>query len=188
MTCSVSAIPMRLPNIDLSPHRRLTALVNAESLPRESPAVYVIEDAHWIDEVSEAMIAEFLTVTPQAPPLALVAYRPEYQRCVDPGARRTDLALAPPRATERELITRVGGGRTVGGRCSLNGSPSRPPVTHSSLRRSCAIWPNAVSSSASAGAYVCGPNTVDEVRVPATVQGHHRRAHRSAGAQVQNEH
>ena len=49
-----------LPNIDPDARRRrLTALVKAEALSRESPAVYVIEDAHWIDEVSESMLAEF---------------------------------------------------------------------------------------------------------------------------------
>ena len=59
--------------------RRLTALVNAASLARETPAVYVVEDAHWIDEVSESMLADFLTVIPQTPSLALVTYRPEYE-------------------------------------------------------------------------------------------------------------
>ena len=47
--------------------RRLTALVNAASLARQTPAVFVIEDAHWIDEVSESMFTEFLTVIPQTP-------------------------------------------------------------------------------------------------------------------------
>ena len=52
-----------LPKIDPDARRRrLTALVNAASLARKSPAVYVIEDAHWIDEVSESMLTEFLTV------------------------------------------------------------------------------------------------------------------------------
>jgi predicted ATPase len=41
--------------------------VNAASLVREAPALYVIEDAHWIDEVSESLLAEFLTVIPQTP-------------------------------------------------------------------------------------------------------------------------
>src|ERR1700730_12575221 len=36
--------------------RRLTALVNAASLARQAPAVYVVEDVHWIDEVSESMV------------------------------------------------------------------------------------------------------------------------------------
>jgi class 3 adenylate cyclase len=64
---------VELPKIDPDARRRrLTALVNAASLARETPAVYVIEDAHWIDEVSESMLAEFLTVIPQTPSLVLV--------------------------------------------------------------------------------------------------------------------
>jgi predicted ATPase len=54
----------------------LTALVNTASLARETPAVFVIEDVHWIDEVSESMLADFLTVIPQTPSLVLITYRP----------------------------------------------------------------------------------------------------------------
>ena len=79
---------VELPKIDPDARRRrLTALVNAASLARETPAVYVVEDAHWIDEVSESMLAEFLTVIPQTPSLVLVTYRPEYRGRVEPGAR-----------------------------------------------------------------------------------------------------
>ena len=53
--------------------------MNAATLARETPAVYVVEDAHWIDEVSESMLADFFTVIPQTPSLVLVTYRPEYQ-------------------------------------------------------------------------------------------------------------
>ena len=54
-----------LPAVDPDARRRrLTALVNAASLAREARAVYVVEDAHWIDEVSESMLADFLTVIP----------------------------------------------------------------------------------------------------------------------------
>src|SRR6185295_16502837 len=67
-----------LPQIDPDARRRrLTALVNAASLARETPAVYVVEDAHWIDEVCESMLTEFLMVVPQSPSLVLVSYRPE---------------------------------------------------------------------------------------------------------------
>jgi predicted ATPase len=62
-----------LPRIDPDARRRrLTALVNAASLARETPALYVVEDAHWIDEVSESMLAEFLTVIPQTPSMVLL--------------------------------------------------------------------------------------------------------------------
>ena len=78
---------VELPKIDPDARRRrLTALVNAASLARQAPAVYVIEDAHWIDEVSESMLADFVTVIPQTPSLVLVTYRPEYRGRVDPGA------------------------------------------------------------------------------------------------------
>ena len=47
--------------------------------PHRTPAVYVIEDVHWIDEVSESLLAEFVTVIPQTPSLVLFTYRPEYR-------------------------------------------------------------------------------------------------------------
>ena len=92
MTCWASPTRMLpLPAIDPDARRRrLTALVNAASLARETPAVYVVEDAHWIDEVSESMLADFFTVIPQTPSLVLVTYRPEYRGRADAGARCTD--------------------------------------------------------------------------------------------------
>jgi adenylate cyclase len=58
--------------------RRLTALINAGSAARTEPAVYVVEDAHWIDEASESMLTDFMAVIPQTPALMLITYRPEY--------------------------------------------------------------------------------------------------------------
>jgi class 3 adenylate cyclase len=52
-----------LPNIDPDARRRrLTALINSVSLARTEPALYIIEDVHWIDEVSESMFTDFLSV------------------------------------------------------------------------------------------------------------------------------
>ena len=87
---------VELPKIDPDARRRrLTALVNATSLARKAPLVYVIEDVHWIDEVSESMLAEFLTVIPQTHSLVLISYRPEYRGALSrvPGAQ--SIALAP---------------------------------------------------------------------------------------------
>ncbi|MGO9352047.1 MAG: adenylate/guanylate cyclase domain-containing protein [Mycobacterium sp.] len=75
--------------------RRLTALLNAASLARQTPAVYVVEDAHWIDEVSESMITDFLTVIPQTPSLVLVTYRPEYEGALTRVHGTQTIALAP---------------------------------------------------------------------------------------------
>ncbi|HZC11516.1 MAG TPA: adenylate/guanylate cyclase domain-containing protein, partial [Mycobacterium sp.] len=85
-----------LPKIDPDARRRrLTALVNAASLARQAPLVYVVEDLHWIDEVSESMIADFVPVIPQTHSLVLISYRPEYRGALSrvPGAQ--SIALAP---------------------------------------------------------------------------------------------
>ncbi len=87
---------VKLPKIDPDARRRrLTALVNAASLARQVPAVYVVEDVHWIDEVSESMLAEFFTVIPQTPSLVLVTYRPEYRGALSRVAGAQAIALAP---------------------------------------------------------------------------------------------
>ncbi len=75
--------------------RRLTALVDAASLARKSPVVYVVEDAHWIDEVSESMLAEFFSVIPQTPSLVLLTYRPEYRGALAQVTGAQTIALAP---------------------------------------------------------------------------------------------
>jgi len=87
---------VELPKIDPDARRRrLTALVNAASLARTEPAVFVIEDAHWIDEVSESMLAGFLTVIPQTPSLVLVTYRPEYEGALMRVHGAQTIALGP---------------------------------------------------------------------------------------------
>jgi len=87
---------VELPKIDPDARRRrLTALVNAASLARQAPLVYVVEDLHWIDEVSESLLADFVAVIPQTHSLVLISYRPEYRGALSrvPGAQ--SIALAP---------------------------------------------------------------------------------------------
>ena len=104
---------MELPKIDPDARRRrLTALVNAASLARQTPAVYVIEDAHWIDEVSESMLAEFLTVIPQTPSLVLITYRPEYRGALSQVAGAQTIALAPLSDPETAALVTSCSGRT----------------------------------------------------------------------------
>ena len=85
-----------LPQIDPDARRRrLTALINTASLARTEPALFIIEDAHWIDAVSESMLADFLTVIPRTPSMVLITSRPEYEGALTrvPGAQT--IALAP---------------------------------------------------------------------------------------------
>ena len=85
-----------LPKIDPDARRRrLIALINAASLARTEPALYVIEDAHWIDEVSESMLADFLTVIPHIPSMVLITFRPEYRGALSRIADAQTIALAP---------------------------------------------------------------------------------------------
>jgi predicted ATPase len=95
----------------------LTALVNAASLARETPAVYVVEDAHWIDEVSESMLADFFAVIPQTPSLVLVTYRPEYEGALTRVHGTQTIALAPLSDSETAALVAdlLGPDRSVGG-------------------------------------------------------------------------
>jgi len=107
-----------LPRIDPDARRRrLTTLVNAASLARETPAVYVVEDAHWIDEISESMLAEFLTVIPQTPSLVLLTYRPEYRGALTqvPGAQTVALAPLSDSETAALVSELLGSDPSVGG-------------------------------------------------------------------------
>jgi predicted ATPase len=93
---SIADANTSLPAIDPDARRRrLTSLLNAISLASQTPAVYVIEDAHWIDEVSESMLADFLTVIPQTLSLVLVTYRPEYEGALARVHGAQTVALAP---------------------------------------------------------------------------------------------
>jgi class 3 adenylate cyclase len=85
-----------LPNIDPDARRRrLTALINSVSLARTAPALYIIEDAHWIDEVSESMFADFLAVIPQTHSVVLITYRSEYRGALAQMTGAQTISLAP---------------------------------------------------------------------------------------------
>jgi class 3 adenylate cyclase len=107
-----------LPAIDPDARRRrLTALVNAASFARESPAAYVVEDAHWIDPVSESMIADFLSVIPQTRSLVLLTYRPEYEGALMRVHGAQTIALAPLSDSETAALVAdlLGPDPSVGG-------------------------------------------------------------------------
>ena len=72
----------------------MTALVNAASLARTEPALFVIEDVHWVDAVSESMLADFLSVIPRTPSMVLITARPSTGG-VDAGAGCADGSACP---------------------------------------------------------------------------------------------
>src|SRR6516164_4600863 len=158
-----------LPKIDPDARRRrLTALVNGASLARHTATVYVIEDAHRIDEVSESMLAAFLTVIPQTPSLVLVTYRPEYRGPLTQLTGAQTVALAPLNDSESAaLITELLGRHpTVGevGQKVVERAAGNPFFAEEIVRE---LAERGVLTG-KPGAYV---STVDaaEVTVPATV-------------------
>jgi class 3 adenylate cyclase len=112
---------MRLPDIDPDARRRrLSSLITALTLAR-GPALYVIEDAHWIDEVSESLLADFLTLIPSASSTVLITYRSEYRGVL--ATRRDVLAipLAPlsDSDTTQLLLELLGADPSVSGTSAL---------------------------------------------------------------------
>jgi class 3 adenylate cyclase len=87
---------VQLPQIDPDARRRrLTALINTTALARTAPALFIIEDAHWIDAVSESMLADFLSVIPRTPSMVLITARPEYEGALTRLHGAQTIALAP---------------------------------------------------------------------------------------------
>ncbi|MGO9352133.1 MAG: ATP-binding protein [Mycobacterium sp.] len=161
---------VELPKIDPDARRRrLTALINAAQLARHEPAVFVVEDAHWIDEVSESMITDFLAVIPQTPSLVLITYRPEYRGALARVAGAQTIALAPLSDAETSrLVAELLGpdpsvgqiGEMIAGRAAGNLFFAEE-ITRDLAERDVLVGER--------GDYAC-PTDVADVSVPATLQ------------------
>ncbi len=85
-----------LPKVDPDTRRRrLTALLNTASLSRTRPALLIIEDAHWIDAVSESLLIDLLAVVPRTPTVVLITARPEYDGALTRVHGAHAIALGP---------------------------------------------------------------------------------------------
>jgi len=161
---------VELPKIDPDARRRrLTALINTAQLARTQPAVFVIEDVHWIDEASESMLADFLAVIPQTHSMVLITYRPEYHGALAQLAGAQTIALAPLSGAETStLVAELLGpdpsvreiGEFIAGRAAGN------PFFAEEITRELAERGMLVGKR---GSYACGMD-IDEVGVPATLQ------------------
>ncbi|MGO9509280.1 MAG: AAA family ATPase [Mycobacterium sp.] len=149
--------------------RRLTALINSAQLARAEPAVFVIEDAHWIDEVSESMIADFLAVIPQTASLVLITYRPEYHGALArvPGAQTITLAPLSEAETARLVAELLGPDPSVGQIGAMVAERAAGnPFFAEEITRDLAERGVLVGES---GGYSCHVDVAD-VSVPATLQ------------------
>jgi adenylate cyclase len=94
-----------MPNIDPDARRRrLTTLINSMSLASTTPALYVIEDIHWVDSVSESMFVDLMSVIPQTHSVVLLTYRPEYRGPLAHLAGAQTVSLAPLTNSETNAL------------------------------------------------------------------------------------
>jgi len=166
---------VRDPDIELPPidpaarGRRLTALINSWSLARTGPVLYILEDAHWIDAVSESMLAGFLKVIPHTPAMALITYRPHYHGALAqvPGAQTVALAALGDADTSALVGELLGADSSVGAVAALisERTAGNPFFAQEMVRD---LAERGVLEG-ERGGYRCGAD-VAEVSVPATVQ------------------
>jgi AAA ATPase domain/Adenylate and Guanylate cyclase catalytic domain len=75
--------------------RRLTTLINTAALARSESALIIIEDAQWIDAVSESMLTDFLIGDPAHRLDGADHLSPRIWGRADAGARRPDDSACP---------------------------------------------------------------------------------------------
>jgi class 3 adenylate cyclase len=159
-----------LPAIDPDARRRrLTALINTVSLSRTTPALFIIEDAHWIDAVSESMLADLLTVIPRTPSMVLITARPEYDGALTRMHDAQTIALAPlgDSDTTALLGELLGSDPTVGELAAIiaERAAGNPFFAEEIVRE---LVQRAVLAG-ERGDYICRTDVAD-ITVPATVQ------------------
>jgi class 3 adenylate cyclase len=159
-----------LPQIDPDARRRrLTALINTTSLARTTPALFIIEDAHWIDVVSESMLADFLTVIVRTPSVVLITYRPEYEGALTRVHAAQTIALAPLADSDTAALLNelMGSDPSVGDLAAIitERAAGNPFFAEEMVRE--LVQRGALAGEH--GSYVCSAG-VAELSVPATVQ------------------
>jgi adenylate cyclase len=159
-----------LPEIDPDARRRrVTALINSAWLARTDPTLFIIEDAHWVDAVSESMLSDFLAVIPRTPSMVLITSRPEYEGALTRVHGAQKIALAPLDDSETAALISelLGSDPSLGELAAIisERAAGNPFFAEEMVRE---LAQRGVLTG-ERGAYCCRAN-VAEVEVPATVQ------------------
>jgi hypothetical protein len=159
-----------LPAIDPDARRRrLTALINSTTLARTEPALYIIEDAHWVDAVSESMLTDLLTVIPRTASMVLITSRPEYEGALTRvhGAQTITLGPLGDSDTTALLAELLGSDPSVGELAAIiaERAAGNPFFAEEMVRE---LAQRGVLAG-ERGRYICRADITD-VAVPATVQ------------------
>lgn len=147
----------------------MTALLNTATLARTDPALFIIEDAHWIDAVSESMLTDLITVIPRTPVMVLITSRPEYAGALTRVHSAQTIALAPLNDSDTMVLIRelLGEHPSVGDLAAIiAGRAAGNPFFAEEMVRE--LNQRGVLDGEH-GNYVCRVD-VAEVSVPATVQ------------------
>jgi adenylate cyclase len=167
---SIADPAVRLPDIGADARwRRVTALVDTVVTACPVTSVYVIEDAHWIDPVSEAVLADLLATLTRARSLVLVTYRPEYEGALSrhPGAQTITLSPLDDDQTAELISGLLGRDASVGGLAGqIAERAAGNPFFVQEIVRDLA---DRGVLAGGRGCYLC-PTGADDVAVPATLQ------------------
>jgi class 3 adenylate cyclase len=159
-----------IPQIDPDARRRrLTALINTATLARTRPALYIVEDAHWIDPSSESMLVDLLAVVARTPTMVLITSRPEYEGSLTRahGAQTIDLAPLGDSDTATLIDELMGSDATVTELAAIiaDRAQGNPFFAEEMVRE---LVQRGVLRG-DQGGYVCSADPA-ELAVPATVQ------------------
>ena len=157
-------------NLDPLQRRRRVQDAVKELLRNESriqPLVVIVEDLHWIDTATQALIDGLVESLPTARLLLVVSYRPEYQHHWGSKSYYTQLRLGalPPENTDELLHALMGD------------DPELAPLTRQLVKRgnpffieeSIRTVVEAGALSGTRGAYRL-TRPIDAIEIPATVQ------------------
>jgi class 3 adenylate cyclase/tetratricopeptide (TPR) repeat protein len=170
----LDALPADSPFLSLDPPQRrqhtFTALKRL--LVRESqvqPLLLVVEDLHWLDTETQALLESLSASLPTARLLLLVNYRPEYQHGWGSKTYYTQLRLDPLPPTSADAFLRA----------LLGDKPNLEPLKHLLIARTEGnpfFLEESVRTLVEAGALVGALNSyqlardLPSIQVPATVQ------------------
>ncbi len=126
------------------PQRRRRTLDGLKGLlVRESqrqPLALILEDLHWIDGETQALLDSLVESLPTCRILLLVNYRPEYRHGWGSRAHYTQLRIDPLAAAGAESCSRACSATTAGSPGSGSGSWWRARATPCSSRKACATF------------------------------------------------
>ncbi|VIO78634.1 adenylate/guanylate cyclase domain-containing protein [Bradyrhizobium ivorense] len=109
----------RYPALDLTPaeqkERTIVALVLLiAARARRTPALALLEDAHWIDPTSLVVLGRFFEQMPALSALMVITARPEFNPPWDAGPNLSIVQLAPlPREEATDMVRGVAGGKAL---------------------------------------------------------------------------